>query len=306
VFNQDTHDWDICFSTITPDQAKDMLAIEVRNRPIRQHSVNAYADDMRNGRWLFTPEPIIVDRNGGVLDGQHRLQAVVDTGTERPFLVISNVDPALIDVLGIGKRRSAADILRINGERSTERLAGAARALHNYLTIPPTYVWGGDNITLSPPGVLEVLRQHPGLRECVEVGSHIASHTLASPSAIIAAVYLTTHERSLEDQDQWISSLTSGAGLELGSPALALRELFRSMKSRRAFTRIRPSDRMRAYFASYLHGWRLWADGKEARRLTIPKTVPRVGLPQTPEKNRGHKEVGTDEIPESPSDSRDQ
>ena len=275
-------DWRIAFLAITPEMAKDMLAVVVRNRPIRPTMVNVYASDMRNGRWLFTPEPILVDKNGGVLDGQHRLQAIVDTGIARPFLVVSNVDPDLIAVIGIGKSRTAADILRIGGEKNTGRLAGAARVLHNYLTIPPTYTWSSCNITLSPPGVTEVLNQHPQLRDCVEVGSRLAPHVLAGPSAVIAALYLTSYEMPIQEQGQWLGPLGSGAGLEPGSPALALRELYRSLKlGRHKFLQFGTQDRARVTLASYLYAWKLWMNGKKSYRLQPPKEIPRVGLPQT-------------------------
>lgn len=272
-------DWKLAFALITPEMAQDMLAVVVRNRPIRLTMVNTYASDMRNDRWLFTPEPIIVDKNGGVLDGQHRLQAVVDTGIARQFLVISNVDPDLIDVLGIGRGRTAADVLRIEGEKNADKLAAAAKVLHNYLTIPPTYVWGGYNSTLSPPGVTEVLRQHPQLRDCVETGARLATHVLASPSAIIAALYITSRDMPLQDQGQWLTPLESGASLEPGSPALALRAFYRSLKLGRQ--KYLGQDKARVTLASYLHAWLLWKHGKQSHRLQPPKAIPQVGLPQS-------------------------
>lgn len=272
--------WKIVFEAITPARAKEMLSVPVKNRSVRPRVVRTYSADMSDSRWRFTPEPIIIDKNGGVLDGQHRLQAVVETGVERVFLVVYNVDPSLIEVLGIGKSRTAAEILKIEGESNTFPLAGAVRVLHNYLTIPPARSWGGDNVTLSPPAVTSVLRQHPRLRDYVPIGAQVASKIAASPSAIIVGVYLTSYERPIEQQDDWLGPLKSGAGLSPGSPALALRELYNSVKIAQRKARIAGGASQRFYLATYLRAWVLWRDGGEIRRLREPEAIPQVGLPQ--------------------------
>lgn len=271
--------WKIAFEVITPARAKEMLSVPVRNRNIKQRVVRTYSADMSDNRWLFTPEPIIIDKNGGVLDGQHRLQAVLQSGTSRPFLIVSNVDPDLINVLGIGKTRSPADILIIEGYSNTLPLAGAIKVLHNYLTIPPLNVWAGANVTLSAPGVVGVLRQHPRLSDYVTLGSRLAHKISAPASPIIAAIYLTSYEVPIDEQADWLGPLESGAALSPGSPALALRELYRTTKLARKKAHAAGLDQ-RFYIATYLKAWKLWREGREVRRLSVPEAVPQVGLPQ--------------------------
>jgi hypothetical protein len=45
------------------------------NRPINPGRVDAYCEDMKFGRWWFTPDPIVVTTAGYVINGQHRLLA---------------------------------------------------------------------------------------------------------------------------------------------------------------------------------------------------------------------------------------
>ena len=266
---QDRSNWEIAICTITPAKAKKMFSLTGRNRSIREKLVNTYADDMRDGRWVLTPEPIIIDKDGGVLDGQHRLQAVIDTNVARKFFVVSNVDPSLIDVLGIGRSRSAPDILKIDGEKNTSVLATAARALYHYQTIPQTNTWNSPSRPLSSPGVLEVLREHPQLRDCVDIGSRLASRLKASPGAIVVAVYLTSRVIPLDQQGEWLEPLESGVGLERGSPVLTLREFYRNKQ--KAFT---PQGRLRAHLAAYLYAWKDWHHDELMPRMKDLATMP--------------------------------
>ena len=275
----DVPGWRLAFRTITPAMAREMLAIPVRNRRVRKSLTGVYAGDMTAQRWLPTPEAIILDTNGGVLDGQHRLSAVIETGIARPFLVISNVDPSLISVLGIGRSRSPADVLDIQGEANSQTLAAAAKILHNYLTVPDIYAWGRDEV-LTAPAVLCVLAEHPELRDYVRRGRALGQRIYARPGVTVAALYLTCQEKSMEEQEQgWFHPLTTGANLPPGSPVLALRNLLARRRSDKARLRVHGGVNPRSQLALYLTAWKAWNEGKAIRRLSEPERMPEVGLP---------------------------
>jgi len=97
---------------ITPARAQKMLDTVKDNRKISKVTVLAYANDMRNGKWMQnTSSCIAVDTNGVVRDGQHRLQAIVDSGKSIKMTVCYGVSPnALFDC---NRPRSCADQMRI-------------------------------------------------------------------------------------------------------------------------------------------------------------------------------------------------
>jgi hypothetical protein len=64
--------------TITPERAEDYLAFNRGNRNIVQTHVAAMARDIANGRWMFNAQPICFSRSGRLLNGQHRLSAVLE------------------------------------------------------------------------------------------------------------------------------------------------------------------------------------------------------------------------------------
>lgn len=75
--------------SITPEIAEDMLSRNCdNNRKVRPRHVETLADIMRRGLFYgLNGQTIVVDKNGTLLDGQHRLLAVVKSGTTQEFLV---------------------------------------------------------------------------------------------------------------------------------------------------------------------------------------------------------------------------
>jgi len=103
--------------TITPEMAREWLD-KTRdtklNRNIRPANVSELASAVRSGEWDDRlGGTIIIGAYGVVIDGQHRLSAIVETGISMQFIVI--VDTSLVSAIGlpldIHARRSPADLL---------------------------------------------------------------------------------------------------------------------------------------------------------------------------------------------------
>jgi hypothetical protein len=62
---------------ITPALAKTWLENNFRNRPLREDTVKAYARDMILGLWVATHQGIAFNDKDELIDGQHRLSAIV-------------------------------------------------------------------------------------------------------------------------------------------------------------------------------------------------------------------------------------
>lgn len=74
-----------------------------------------YVEEMKGNRWKEdTGEMIKISKTGLVLDGQHRLYAVVKSGISINFHVIEDMDDKIFDVIDIGSKRSASDIFFID------------------------------------------------------------------------------------------------------------------------------------------------------------------------------------------------
>lgn len=92
---------------VTPAAAKALLARNKGNRPVRQARVQQYADAMRAGLWRVA-QAILVDWDGVLLDGQHRLHAVVLYGQPVEFVVVRGASPEAYAVIDTGDKRTVA------------------------------------------------------------------------------------------------------------------------------------------------------------------------------------------------------
>lgn len=104
---------------ITPEEAKRMLGHNLMNRKLNEHTCRTYADDMRSGRWYSNGVPIVIDYDGNLRDGQHRLTAIVKSGiTMRDALVIYT-DKENAVCYDIGKPRTVRDTATLMGLTSS-------------------------------------------------------------------------------------------------------------------------------------------------------------------------------------------
>lgn len=112
--------------TITPQLAKEMMARNGPNRPIKPSVVSRIASDIKKGHWKLTGETIKFNINGELMDGQNRLRAVIETGEPIQTLVVTGIDADVMPAIDTGASRSMADILAIRGyEYCTLRAAAA-------------------------------------------------------------------------------------------------------------------------------------------------------------------------------------
>jgi hypothetical protein len=105
---------------ITPEIAQEMLEFNTCNRPLSKNTVTKYAGMMRLGEWYFSHQSLaFAEDEGGKLllvDGQHRLAAIVQSGVSLKFSVIYHaVQTPYIDAT---RNRSFIDNLNICNKTS--------------------------------------------------------------------------------------------------------------------------------------------------------------------------------------------
>jgi len=104
---------------IGPKKAAELLENNDHNRKITQSRVSEYAKEMRNGMWMYNGETITRSVSGKLMDGQHRLLAVIASGVEIDVEFIDSIPDKTGDVdifLTINtKNRSNVDALTIAG-----------------------------------------------------------------------------------------------------------------------------------------------------------------------------------------------
>lgn len=262
--------------TITPDEAADLLTKNDSNRPLSKSVAHGFAEAIKRGEWKLTHQGIALDKKGNLVDGQHRLAAIVEAETPIETLVFTQVDSDTFDVLDVGRKRSAADALAIAGEKNTHLLASMLRIVWLYNTRPDSS-WSGGNAGVTTPQLLETLEAHPKIRDYVSVGLDVSVATGTIKSAAASASYLVSKAGSKKKLEPWFEGLIEGAGLTKNDARLKYRNHMLTLARKQAGEVRRRRDN-REHVWLYLTAFNAWAEGVNvpALRYTPTKQMPDI------------------------------
>lgn len=236
---------------ITPEYAKQLLEQNPHNRPLSRSTVERYAADMKAGNWNNNGQGIVLTPEGNLLDGQHRMAAVVMSNMSIGMLVVRGVPHETFVTMDSGKPRSLGDVLAIEGYVHVNTLAGMARASYGYCA----------GVSVRYPATKTVLeafvREHPYLGDVARL---IGNTKLTIPRSPLGAVLFLGNTRRNMDEEvtEFIEGLSSGVGLFKGDARLTLRDWF-------AAQRIKERGRLstETVFAAVGRAWNAYASGKE-------------------------------------------
>jgi hypothetical protein len=243
--------------------ATNLLENMATNRSVSVARVRVLANAMAEGEWDENEgSPIRIGDTGQLIDGQHRLQAVVTSDTEWDFIVLRDVPMDTMPVIDTGKTRSLTDVLTMQGEHHCTTISSAIHYLHGYSKTGIVRV-SGWNSTIPMMSILQglqYLKDHPGIREAAAIGSVIRKH-LRGGGGRWAALYYLLSTISKEDADYFIERVLKGDELGEYSPIIQLRKrLIADMTATRKLTSIE-------YTAIIFKAWNAFRRGEEIRQL---------------------------------------
>lgn len=119
---------------ITPAKAQEYLQTSIGNRPISNVFVRSYSDTMKKGNWILNGVPIIFDNDGHLLDGHHRLLAVIDAGIPVRFDVSRGASTEAFSTYDCGRHRTVGQLLAMQGIKNYN-LVGSIVSANEQLVI---------------------------------------------------------------------------------------------------------------------------------------------------------------------------
>lgn len=257
---------------ITPNKAEQMLRSNTANRPLSKPVVRSFAEAMRRGAWKVTHQGIAFDTRGELVDGQHRLAAVIESDQTVEMTVFTDVPADTFDVLDTGKRRNAADALAIEGEKSTVVLASMLRIVWLY-EHRSEGTWSGRAAQVSNQQILDTLAQHPGIRDFLALGERIGTEAGMIKTAAGTASYLVDRANPTAGLDPWFDGITEGAGLVKADPRLRFRNtMLRMAREQAGHTQRRRNTR--EHVLLYLKAFNAWAHDQPLHQLRAQSREP--------------------------------
>lgn len=217
--------------TVTPDVAKNLLELNTRNRKLSSANYNKVREAMSAGEWELNGEAIKIATDGRILDGQHRLQAAANEDLTFQTLIVYGLPSDTQDTMDTGKSRSAADVLSINGYKSTNNLAsivaGIIRAEKWDLKVATYH--GASGYPVTPRQVLARVEAEPSLTELV--ARSVPFRKIGLSAKLAGILYYELSKIDQEDADYFFNKLESGEGLTQKDAILTLREALIRNKS---------------------------------------------------------------------------
>jgi hypothetical protein len=245
---------------VTPQIAKEWLDVNGANRNIRERLVNAYARDMLSGRWQMAGEP--VKFSGSVpprlLDGQHRLHAVVKSGMDVLLPIVRGLAEDTQQVMDSGAGRTAADALRMRGEVNYANLAATARLAIAY----QRGQFSGPAEKATHTEIAEFIVLNPDLRDAIEL-SVTWRNGIDMPMSVLGLAVWRTLRIDRECCIAFFTQLAERTNFVQGSAILALHNRLTEVRRNR-----RLLDRA-DYLSLTFRAWNYWRTGKQTKNLPI-------------------------------------
>ena len=140
---------------VTPEIAAKWLANNSHNRNVNQSRVNRYAQDMVNGKWRQnTGEFIKIAKDGTLLDGQHRLIALIKSKKSIYLDCLGDLENDLFQVLDTGKSRNTSDILKIAGVKNATTVGALINRFNQFINTNSKSGSGNFNTYMSGHEIL--------------------------------------------------------------------------------------------------------------------------------------------------------
>jgi len=182
-----TTEWEF----ISPELAREyqVLGIE-KERKLRPNRVEALRADMESGRFFPIHVGIAFDTYGRRLDGQHRLQAIIESGCGQWMQVTRGIPVAWREVMDSGLMRSLPDA------SSDSWMNNLSVATGRRMMVGKNSQW--DRAGISRARELEFLRAH---REaiCFAGMNHSSTVVKAGVRAAIAVAYYSVNRDLLAE-----------------------------------------------------------------------------------------------------------
>lgn len=266
---------------ITPDTAMQIL-VESRNfstnRNVTPSYVKRYAKDMAADTWKLNGQPIIICEEGYLMDGQHRLEACIQSGHSFRTLVV------LASEFGITREEAFHTIDGGLGRRSrhdlqTMQVKNASLVTHSLSWLSALLEWKvGRKNSPTRAENLRLFAEHRLIEDYAAKVNTKRFRQVCVAHAHFAAISYILCELSSDRRKgiEFVEGVISGANLSEGDPRLLLRHKWADLRySNKKKTGVQ--DRVTPLVYS-IRAWNAFSRGQTVSNFQLPRDgeVPHI------------------------------
>lgn len=210
--------------TIDADHAKKMLEKNTCNRRLSNDRVVEIMGWIRKGQWRLTTDAIGFSSDGNLINGQHRLHAIVKTGKPVDLLVATGLEPDAFNVIDTVKVRSAADVLGVNDYASP----AIKSAIIRFVMTWQKQKYAALTVSGYRPTNQEVLDFADRNRDKINAACTVAQQTTSKfrglSARYIGGLYWVFADLDKDSAETFFKYFQDGVGLTPNDPILVLRQ----------------------------------------------------------------------------------
>ena len=247
---------------ITPDMAKKILEKNTINRYPVNANISFLVQEILSDRFLYNGESIIISENGNLMDGQHRLMAVVKANKSIEANLVEGILETTMNTIDTGAARTAGHVFSMQGVPNANSMAAMVKGIlekakTNRLTDKKGTIKLSSQVLydfyiLKKDILVEILRFTSSL--------HAKSVKFSSPSAM--GVYLYLFSLESKKAKNFIRELMTGVQEYDSDAALKLRDkLINNKISTMKISYTKERDMI-------IYSWRKYLEGKDVKVFT--------------------------------------
>jgi len=215
---------------INPSKARMYLerneSDDYNNRNLKEWKIEQYAKDMKSGKWEFNGETIKFSRTGRLLDGQHRLLAIIMADVTIKMEVRYGLEDKVIPTIDTGTPRQSSDVLTINGFENATKISSIVKFVLNFRSgqydqASRAYSKGKHAITNEM--VLDYVKKHKkSLYESYSYGYNKDNNIISG--TYLGGLHYIFKKISESEANDFCSRVADGLALSKESPIHLLRK----------------------------------------------------------------------------------
>jgi hypothetical protein len=254
---------------ITPAIAREMLVMNTHNRRLRERTVATMVTAIKRDEWVINGDMIRFSDDGVLIDGQHRLHAVLKAGKPIMSWVMRGLPMDAQETIDIGNHRGYHDVLALRGEVNATAVSAALVWVYRIETDQVR------SMKLKPSNGEKdaILQRYPQIRDSVGKVNNWA-RDIPIPKSVLTALHWRLSQIDEDQADFFFGRLADGIGMEAGDPILLLRRML--------FQWGRGRERVEDYvrYAYVVTAWNFWRAKKTRILLQWKRGTQTIPVPK--------------------------
>lgn len=247
---------------LTPLLANELLKSNDGNRGVSPVAVAQFSSDITANRWALNGEPIIIAKNGLLVDGQHRCHAVIDANKSIETVFVFGVEPQSRLTVDVGRKRTASDILHIEGIPNAAVAGAIARMVIAYENADGQNLHSAKYVTSAE--IRERIAADDKIAHSAVIGNRYSSVARKYVSgSVIGFCHYIFSRINPADAQAYIERVAIGEGLKRNDAAYSVRERLLSEGKQR--------DKK---VALILRGWTFHRRNRSVAVTSLPAKLP--------------------------------